>query len=187
MGTRSLVTLMALSLVATQAAPAAPSPSLFPLAAGNRWTLRDVERGGSATVSVGQSRAAGLVLRGFPGTAELRVRTAGSTIEAWDTGNDRWEPFLRLGARAGTKYTVNLSGLTLWRGAVITVASRHAIVEDARGKTLRDCVRLTIRPPKGLADAGIEELEFAPGIGLVRVSEITIAGVRERLLASFEL
>ncbi len=102
MGSKTVLAVLALSLVATQAAPAAPSGSLFPLAAGNRWTLRDVERGSSATVSVATNRASGLLLRGFPGTADLRVRTEGSTIAAWDSGNDRWEPFLKVGAAAVT-------------------------------------------------------------------------------------
>ncbi len=95
MGSKTVLAVLALSLVATQAAPAAPSGSLFPLAAGNRWTLRDVERGSSATVSVAKDRPSGLLLRGFPGTADLRVRTEGSTIAAWDSGNDRWEPSSR--------------------------------------------------------------------------------------------
>lgn len=187
MGSRTVLAALALALVATQAAPAAPAPSLFPLAAGNRWTLTDLERRSSATISVATTRSPGMVLRGFPGAAELRVRAVGSTIEAWDAGSDRWEPFLRLGATAGTKYLVNLSQTPLWRGALVTVASRQAVVEDARGKTLRGCIRLTIRPPKNLRDAGIEELAFAPGIGLVRVSELTIAGVRERVLSSYVL
>ena len=35
--------------------------------------------------------------------------------------------------------------------------------------------------------ASHQELAFAPGIGLVRVSELTIAGVRERVLSSYQL
>ena len=184
MGWKTVLTALVFGVGATQAA--ASAPSFFPLADGNRWTLRGTGAG-ETNVSVDSNRAPGFVLRGFPGTGQLRVRAVGSTVEAWDAGSNRWEPFLRLGARAGTKYGVNLSGAPLWRSVVVTVASRQAVVHDARGKTLRGCVKLTLSHPKGVADAGIEELTFAPGIGLVRVSEITIAGVRERVLASFKL
>ena len=103
-------------------------------------------------------------------------------MEAWDAADGRWETFLRLGAPAGTRYKVDLPRAGLWRNLVVTVASRKLEVEDARGRTLRGCVRLTFRNPKGLADAGLEELVFAPGVGIVRVAEITIAGTRTRLL-----
>jgi len=35
-----------------------------------------------------------------------------------------------------------------------------------------------------VADAGVEELVFAPGVGLVRVVETTIAGPRTLLLSA---
>lgn len=177
--------LVALGSLTASAAGAAVGGGYFPLEPGNRWLLRDVERGTAITVSVAADRAPGSILHGFPGTADLRVRVTGTTVEAWDPASDRWEPFLRLGAPVGTRYSVNLSHSALWRGVAVTVASRAAIVKDARGRTLRNCVRLALLPPKSLADAGIEELVFAPGIGLVSVTEITIAGPRRSVLASF--
>ena len=40
-------------------------------------------------------------------------------------------------------------------------------------------------PPGGkLVDAGLEELTFAPGVGLVRIVEQTIAGPRTKLLGA---
>ena len=188
MGHKTVLAVFALSLVATQAAPAAPSSSFFPLAAGNRWTLHDLERGSSATVAVSATRSPGFVLRGFPGTADLRVRAVGPD----DRGvGPRQRPLGAVppaGRSRPARSTPSISrSAPLWRSVVVTVASRQAVVEDARDKTLRGCVRLTIRPPKNVRDAGIEELVFAPGIGLVRVSEITIAGVRERVLESYKL
>jgi len=186
MSCRIALTAVALTIVTVQYAGATGPPSAFPLADGNRWILSDVEGGGRATVSV-RRQPAGLVLDGLPGTADLRVRAAGRTIEAWDPANRRWEPLLRLGAPAGTKYVVNLGSEPLWRSLRVTVASRDAVVHDARGKTLRNCVELTFRSLKPVADAGLEELTFAPGIGLVRTVELTIAGPRERVLASLRL
>jgi hypothetical protein len=159
-------------------------PLLLPLADGNHWRLRDVVGGTTATVAVARGQS-GLLLQGLPGAGDLRVRAAGRAVEAWDPSNARWEPFLRLGAAAGTTYLVDLGRTALWRSLIVRVASRQAIVHDARGKTLRGCVRLTFAARKPIADAGLEELVFAPGIGLVRTSEQTIAGTRVRVLASY--
>jgi hypothetical protein len=117
-------------------------PALLPLADGNRWVLADIERGSTTTISVAR-RQSGLVLRGLPGAGELRVRAAGGPVEAWDPAAARWEPFLRLRAPVGTRYKVALTGAPLWRSRTLTVASRSAVVHDARGRTLRNCVRLT--------------------------------------------
>jgi hypothetical protein len=162
------------------------SPAMLPLADGNRWVLRDVERSSTATISVVRTLS-GLVLRGVPGAGELRVRAAGGSVQAWDPASARWEPFLRLGAPSGTRYTVDLSGAPLWRSLGVTVASRSAVVHDARGRMLRGCVRLTFVPRKPVADAAIEELVLAPGVGFVRTVEQTIAGTRVRVLSGLRL
>ena len=177
--------------VALGTAPFAPpspmaSPSPFPFADGNRWVLRNTDTGTARTISLSRKQS-GLVLRGLPGAADLRVRRVSKTIEAWDPASRRWEPLLRLGAPAGTRYVVDIGDSSLWRSLQVTVASRQAVVHDARGKTLRGCVRLTFRARKPIADAGLEELTFAPGIGPVAVTEITIAGSRRSTLASYRL
>jgi hypothetical protein len=115
------------------------------------------------------------------------VRNVSGTIQAWDDAESRWEPLLRLGAPAGTAYRVDLAGTTLWHAVTITVASRSTVVRDARGKTHRGCVQLRFRYGKGLADAGLEELVFAPGVGPVRYAEQTIAGVRTQVLSGLHL
>jgi hypothetical protein len=160
--------------------------SLLPLADGNRWVLRDVERGSTAAISVAR-QPSGFVLRGLPGAGELRVRAAGRSVEVWDPAGARWEPFLRLGAPAGTRYKVALAGAPLWSSVTVTVDSRSAVVHDARGKTLRNCVRIKFAARKRMPDAGLEELVFAPGVGLVRTVEQTIAGPRVRVLSGLRL
>ena len=179
-----LATLLPMSLPAATAA--ATTPSFLPLAQGNRWVLRDPDRGGTQTISVARGQA-GLLLRGLPGAGELRVRTVGRAVEAWDATSRRWEPFLRLGAAAGTTYLVDLPATALWRGLTVKVASRRAEIEDARGKVLRNCVRLTFAVRKPIADGGLEELVFAPGVGLALTQEQTIAGPRIHLLAAYRL
>jgi hypothetical protein len=185
---RHLLIPLSFTLLATAfpaATAAVQTPSLLPLSAGNRWVLRDPDRGGTKTLSVVRG-ASGLVLRGLPGAGELRVRTVGRAVEAWDTTSRRWEPILRLGAPAGTTYLVDLPA-TGWRALTVTVASRRAEVEDARGKVLRNCVRLTFSTRKPVADAGLQELAFAPGVGFALTQEQTIAGPRIHLLAAYRL
>ncbi len=170
---------------AESGADAATPRPLFPLEVGTTWQLVD-ERTGAAPPPVRVVRpaeSAGVVLRGFPGLPPTRVRENGTSIEAWDPDPGRWEPFLRLGAATGTSYRVDLSQSLLWRNVLVTVAARDATASDADGETVRNAVRLTLRPKgKGMADAGLEELVFAPGVGLTRVVETTIAGPRVTVL-----
>ena len=172
-------------MVAAWGSAAMTPPRLLPLAAGNRWVLRD-DSGGTQTISVSRGPS-GLVLRGLPGAADVRVRAAGSAVEVWDAGDRRWEPLLRLGAAVGTSYLVELSGTPFWQSLTVRIASRQVVVHDGRGKTLRRCVRLTFTTRKPIADAGLEELVFAPGVGFVRTSEQSIAGPRVHLLSSLRL
>lgn len=163
------------------AALTAAAPSPFPLADGSRWTLRDGS-GVARTMSVRDS-----VLRGLPGAGPLRVRRVGLAVQAWDSTQGRWEAMFRFGARAGTRYTVDLPATGLWRSVVLTVASKNATVEDSEGRPRGGCTRFTIRARKPIADAGVEEVAFAPGVGPVRIVEQTIAGPRELLLVSHRL
>ena len=182
----ALIAVAGCGAAAGQEADLQTPPAPLPLADGNRWVLRDLESSSTTTIAVTR-RPSGLVLRGLPGAGDIRVRTAGRAVQAWDAAGARWEPFLRLGAPAGTRYSVALSGAPLWRSLTVTVASRAAVVRDGRGKTLRNCVRLTFAARKPVADAAIEELVFAPGVGFVRTAEQTIAGTRVRVLADVRL
>jgi hypothetical protein len=172
-----------LALVAATTAAAAAAPAL-PLAAGNRWVLRDADGLSTGAVAI-RLRPAGLTLSGLPLLPETRVRAEDPAVTAWDAAGRRWEPFLRLGAPVGTTYKVDLSG-TGWRGLTVTVASRTLVLE-VLGRRRPGCIRLVFSAPKGTADAGVEELVFCPGLGLARVTEQTIAGPRTRRLTSVTL
>src|SRR5687767_13065447 len=129
----------ALVLAACGLAAAAETPqSSFPLADGNRWTFRSPQVGGPRTMSV-ERGPNGLVVTGFPGAGKLRVRTAGATVQAWDSVDGRWEALLRFGAPAGSTYRVTLGGLPLWRAVAVTVASKRATIEDYEGRAYRAC------------------------------------------------
>lgn len=121
-------------------------------------------------------------LEGFPGAPDLRVRFAGTTLQAWDRAGRRWEDLLRLGAKPGTSYRVDLPD-QLWDGVRVTVASRRARVEALR-RSYPGTVRFAVRPPAGLSDAGIKTLWLAPRVGLVRWQEESFGGPVEHVLSS---
>ena len=176
-----LVPLVVLASAAPGGAAGDAAAPYFPVAPGNRWVLRDSATGVSSSISV-RGDMGRLVLRGFPGAGDLRVRQVGQAIQAWDASDVRWEAFLRLGLPAGAKYLVDLQGTGLWRGTTVTISSRHDTVDDYRGASRRNCVTLTFAYRKPIADAGLEAMSFAPAVGPVLVREQTIAGTRERLL-----
>ena len=107
------------------------------------------------------------------------MRTAGRDVQAWDAGAAGWEPFLRLGAAPGAHYRVDLSASPFWRAADVTVSRASCHVGT---RTVRGCVTLEVRALKPIADAGVERLVFAPGIGPVEVVVQTIAGPRSYAL-----
>ncbi len=181
---RFSIGVLAMALIGCMSAAAGTQPSMFPLADGNRWTFRSTVVGGVRTVAVEQ-RPGGLVLNGFPGVGPLRVRTTGRTVEAWDTADRRWEALLRFGAPTGSAYRVSLGEAPLWRGALVSVASKKTTVHGSGGRAYRACTQFTLRPPAKLADAGVLELSFAPGAGPVNWVEQSIAGPREWALASY--
>lgn len=172
---------LVVALGTTGSAFAEPTPSPFPLADGNRWTLRDVETNAARTIAVSKQDQ-GLVVSGLPGAPAIRVRWAGDTLQAWDSTNERWEALFRFGEPAGTTYSVRLGNTLLWRNVTVTVATKRARLADAQGRT-RLCTRFTVTSKQKVADAGVESLAFAPGVGPMQIVEQTIAGTRELSLA----
>src|SRR5262245_1684462 len=110
-----LLVVPVLAFAATAAAVA--QPVFFPLTSGNRWVMTDAAARSATAIAV-RRQPVGLVLRGFPGLRDSRVRAVGETVQVWDAGDDRWENLLRLGAPAGTKYGVRLTGNQLWESVV---------------------------------------------------------------------
>jgi hypothetical protein len=176
--------LLALALgtaVSSSAAPAKPS-SPFPIAAGDRWTLRDVDLGARRTISILRGFRL-LELYGFPGLEDATgIRRKGTQVQVWSTTGQRWLTLLRFGP-AGSRFRVDIPDSTLWRSVDVTVASTQAVVRDARGRVHGGCTRFTFRY-HGLADTGLTDLTFAPGLGIVRVTEQSIVGPRTSLLES---
>lgn len=167
---------VAVVLVPSAAGVSESGRKYFPLQPRNHWTFQDLRFAGTDTVTVARARAGTFRLNGFPGAPSMRVRWAGQTLQAWDGADRRWEAFLRLGAKAGTSYAVDLPH-QLWSRARVTIASRRATVHNpVLGRTHRNTVRLAVKPNPELADAGVTDLWFAPRIGPVRWDGMSIAG-----------
>ena len=156
-------------------------PSFFPLAPGHRWVLREVDKGSATTISIRK----GLVLHGFPGASDLRVRRVGQAVQAWDTKDRRWEAWFRFGLPVGRRYTVRLAATGPWQAVEVGVASKTATVRDYSGKKRRGCTRFVFKQLGPVADAGLIEMAFCPRVGPVRYSETTIAGPRTFALVRF--
>lgn len=177
-----VVTAVLLGALVSASAAVAGSPNLFPLGARSSWTLTDPQ-GNELTIRATRSGTS-FVLRGFPGVASLRVRQDGGNLEAWDSRASRWRPFLRLAAPEGTRYRVDLPGAPLWRAVDVRVAARGETCRVA-SRQVRGCVAFALRSRKPIADAGVERLVFAPGLGPVEIVVQTIAGPRTYALGGF--
>ena len=151
----TVVTAVVLSVACLCSTAAAAPSSHFPLRDGATWKLTD-ENGLAHRAGLTLGRA--YTLRGLPGSP--RVRPSGADVQAWDSRVDGWRPFLRLGARAGTCYLVDLPGAPLWRALDVKVASRSATCSDARTPQVRGCVVLE-PASRVVADAGIEAARAA--------------------------
>jgi hypothetical protein len=174
-----------LALVPSAVGAPVPGRAFFPLRAGNAWTFENARYGGADTLSVASARSGRFRLSGFPGAPNLLVRWSGPTLQAWDAGDRRWEALLRLGARAGMAYPVDLPQ-PLWDGVTVTVASRLATVfNPVQRRSYSGVRRLAVRPNPELADAGLTGLWFAPRVGPIRWVEESIAGpVRHELTSA---
>lgn len=166
------------------AAPTDHAQRYFPLSDGRSWTYDNTRFGGQTRVSASSLGGGLFRLAEFPGAANLRVRRSGHVVYAWDTRQQRWEALFRLGAPKGTTYRVDLPRMS-WRQVRVTVASRTGVVRvQALRRTFTGVVRLELRPMPGLADAGMLEISFAPGVGIVSWKEDSIAGPVAHVLAS---
>ena len=155
----------------------------FPLAVGNSWTYAIEGRAGSGSVSVLVTEAVETAgqryfrVEGFtPEQALLRVDSQSRLLEFRpDSGTEHlWYEF---GAPEGTTWRSELPHPCL--GAA-TLAARGSRVDVPAGGFDDGIV---IRYGASFcSDAGIQKEVFAPDVGLLRRTEVTIAGPRSMVL-----
>jgi len=175
----------------------APS-ELFPLRPGNHWVyvangaigeprnweVRVLEQEAQPAMSTGRmyQRLAGY----FDGATRLvRSDAFGSVVERG--GDERGHLWYLLGAPVGTSWTLSLAPpeSACLAGATLTIGARDEVVTVPAGE-FRGVVRVDWSGSR-CADAGITAEWFAPGVGLVRRAETTIAGPLVSDLVAAEL
>jgi hypothetical protein len=161
--------------------------SYFPLRVGNSWTYQRSGPGAvtewTATVASRQTPPRAFpyfVLSGyFPGPDhEVRADPFGTVTE--ESSGYRDFLWYLLGAREGTSWTIQLTPSPLaspipgcLSDSRLTLASRGETVQVQAGE-FAGVVRVDWKSP--CMDAGITSEWFAPGVGLIRRQETSIAG-----------
>jgi hypothetical protein len=168
--------------------PVLGSVSYFPLFVGNRWVYDRSGPGGKSTWGVevaDTSVAAGpwrvFKLEGyFQGPPRMVRGDRGGAVRELGPGGDREYLWYLLVAPVGTIWQLQLAPSPTANpvadcvdGSRLVVASRDEVVKVPAGEFTR-VVRVDFRSP--CADAGITSEWFAPGVGLVRREETSIAG-----------
>jgi hypothetical protein len=185
----TMVFLVAASGVAQERIrPTLRAASLFPLEAGNYWVYERRGASGAATwrvdvaaVSATAGPARAFALSGyFPGPARrVRVRPLDMVTEVGVTGGKDYLWYL-LRAPLNLGWTLRLAptpvatpGIECIDGAQIHVSSRGEHLEVPAGE-FDNVVRVDFATR--CVDAGIVTEYFAPGVGLIRREEDSIAG-----------
>jgi hypothetical protein len=180
--------------------PVLGSLSYFPLTVGNRWVYERTGPGGTSTWTAEVAEAtmpAGpwqvYRLEGyFPGVPRWVRADRRGTVTEFLPGGAREYLWYLLGAPPGMSWQLQLAPTPTAGpagdcvdGSRLVVASRDDVVNVPAGQFTR-VVRVDFR--SRCADAGITTEWFAPGVGLVRREETSIAGpvVSELVLAELE-
>ncbi len=156
----------------------------FPLAAGNSWTYR-VDRLGpedGVTIEVGEPTQIGGVtyfaVSGIGGASFLLRNDSRGRLVEYRRDQRREALWFDFGAPVGGTWAPELPGGCTGQA---TLAARNEPASVPAG-TFRETA--TIRYGRSdCADAGVSEDIFAAGVGLLRRTEITIAGPRTMSLA----
>ena len=125
---------------------------------------------------------------GLEGLLQNRIIRKDEGGKILELRNDDWRLLFDLNAAEGTTWKLDTSQGEddLLDGATVTVASRSERVKVPYGK-FEKSIHLILRPRPGLADAGITDLWFVPGVGLVKGSEVWIGGSRSFNLTTLKL
>ncbi|HXG33726.1 MAG TPA: BsuPI-related putative proteinase inhibitor [Bryobacteraceae bacterium] len=161
------------------AAPLVFAADYFPLQPGNQWAYRCSGAAcGEGTVVVEvlqEEEVAGrryAVLRSFRGALAWLRQDHEGTVWALDRNSGSEQVWYRFGASQGERYPTALDPCS----PVAVIASQNAGYDGPAGR-FSNVLRI-FYPPALCSDAGLTEEYFLPGTGLLRRTEVTIAGPR---------
>lgn len=169
---------IALALCLSGSVTSSIAQDFFPLHVGNQWIYKSVSFGRASLISIDipRTESAGdriyWQVRGFEdGTALLRSEDG--TLYRYNTETRREEVWAVFATREGESYETAINPCT-----------RQAVVESRSAKAslpagdFENALRVRY-PAANCADAGLSSDLFAPYIGLVERTSITIAGPRK--------
>jgi len=168
--------------------PPVDEDDLFPAQVGMSWTYAGspMEMARSVRIVGEEITADGSLYvwwDGFQGRHAVRKDADGRVLSL---RAGEWQMLFDLVANEGTTWTIGKGGEgeDLLDGSTVTVVSRSAQIRVPYG-AFEPCVELGLRPDPGLADAGVTRMWFAPGVGLLKWEETTIAGPQTYELVNF--
>ncbi len=152
----------------------------FPVEVGRIWSYTNGLKIGVAEVWPSPDGAPwAFFFEGYSFTPRIFSKVEDKVVEITEDGMRRlWYDF---GAEEGESWVIkpfeNRPEGDIISGSRVTLVSRSDTVSVPYGH-FKECVHLVFIPNSDLADAGVLEEWFAPGIGLVKRVEQTIAGPR---------
>ena len=160
-------------------------PKNFPTAVGMTWIYRGNPREIALTARIAdvERTADGAVFfwEGFQRRRVVRQTVDGKVMEL---EGGTWRLLFDLGAGEGASWTIEPFGMgDLLDGARVEVVSRSAEVRVPYA-TFQGAIHLKLISPN-LADAGVTEVWFAEGVGLVKWVEQSVTGPQAYELATF--
>lgn len=176
--------LLALLVLAATPASAQTAQDLFPNQDGNAWTYEvrgQIGNGSTRQVSVTARSGGWAQVTGLEGDHWLWMSAQSGRVWAWDASSGTYGLLFDLAAARGTQFSMQIPAAPCLNRSRWEVSKTAATVDTPVGR-FTDCVVIDNVQPV-CADAGIESMTFAPGVGLVAFAWTTIAGPHTAVLA----
>ena len=164
--------------------PASARTDYFPLSFGRIWVYTEGGEIVVAEMAMEPDSSTVYMLKTSMAGPQVFTRDGDRVFEVREEDRRLWYDF---SAPVGESWTIEPFGEDaddMMGGATVTVQSRTDEVELPYG-TFSECIHFAFTPPSNLADAGLLDQWFAPGVGLVKMTVQTIAGPLSYELSEF--
>lgn len=159
------------------------SADYFPLEEGMAWAYED------GTVSlrvIGTIRTINGPAYSLAGLMQDRILSKTTDGKVLELREGNWRLLFDLQADEKASWVIEAPSEQddLLDGSTVTVESRSDVVTTPFAQ-FNNVLRFKVTPRAGLADAGITYMWFAPGVGLIKWSEMWFGGERVHNLSNF--